>query len=123
MVLIRQAAPGTVTRNRTLAMDRFEALEIPLPPVEQQRQVAAELERVAEAHSRTSERLQRARVVAAALADSQESQLLERLSRQGVPLRPLGRLPTLAPVRHGCPATRRWRSFRWRLLVRNSVKS
>ena len=97
MVLIRQAAPGTVTRNRTLAMDRFEALEIPLPPVEQQRQVAAELERVAEAHSRTSERLQRARVVAAALADSQESQLLERLSRQGVPLRPLGEVADVGP--------------------------
>lgn len=31
MELIRQAAPGTTIRNRTLAIDRFEALEIPLP--------------------------------------------------------------------------------------------
>jgi type I restriction enzyme S subunit len=46
MTLIRRAAPGTAVRNRTLSMERFEALEIPLPPIDQQRRVAAELERL-----------------------------------------------------------------------------
>lgn len=46
MRLIRQAAPGTVKRNRTLAISRFEALEIPLPPIGEQRSVARGLDRV-----------------------------------------------------------------------------
>jgi type I restriction enzyme S subunit len=44
--LIQQAAPGSVTRNRTLAIDRFENLEIPLPGVEEQRQIVARLRSV-----------------------------------------------------------------------------
>lgn len=47
MELIRKAAPGTTMRNRTLAIDRFENLEIPLPPIEDQRRVAAQLDRIA----------------------------------------------------------------------------
>lgn len=49
MDLIRMAAPGTTIRNRTLAIERFEALEIPLPPIEQQRCVAQYLDATAEA--------------------------------------------------------------------------
>jgi type I restriction enzyme S subunit len=45
--LIRQASPGSAGRNRTLAIDRFGALEIPLPPVDEQRRVARGLDRVA----------------------------------------------------------------------------
>lgn len=41
MERIRRAAPGTAVRNRTLALKRFEDLVIPLPPIEQQRRVAA----------------------------------------------------------------------------------
>lgn len=44
MDLIRQAAPGTTMRNRTLAIQRFEELEIPLPPIDDQRRVASELD-------------------------------------------------------------------------------
>jgi type I restriction enzyme S subunit len=44
--LIRQASPGSAGRNRTLAIDRFEALEIPLPSIEEQRRVATRLDRV-----------------------------------------------------------------------------
>lgn len=47
MELIRQAAPGTTIRNRTLAIDRFEALEIPLPPIDYQRRQAEHLDKVA----------------------------------------------------------------------------
>ncbi len=44
MTLIRRAAPGSTMRNRTLSIDRFEALEIPLPPIKQQRRVAWKLD-------------------------------------------------------------------------------
>jgi type I restriction enzyme S subunit len=46
MQLIRQAAPGTAVRNRTLAVRRFEDLEIPLPSIDEQRRAAARLDRV-----------------------------------------------------------------------------
>lgn len=43
MALIRQAAPGTTMRNRTLAIERFENLKIPLPPIRTQEEVAVRL--------------------------------------------------------------------------------
>jgi type I restriction enzyme S subunit len=45
--LLGRASPGSAGRNRTLAVERFEALEIPLPPIEEQRLIAARLGRVA----------------------------------------------------------------------------
>ena len=44
MKLIRDAAPGTVMRNRTLAISRFESLRIPIPSVDRQRQLAGRLD-------------------------------------------------------------------------------
>jgi type I restriction enzyme, S subunit len=41
--LIRKASPGSAGRNRTLAIDRFEQLEIPVPPIEVQRRVTERL--------------------------------------------------------------------------------
>ncbi len=41
--LIQKASPGSADRNRTLAVERFEALEIPLPDIDEQRGVAAHL--------------------------------------------------------------------------------
>ncbi len=45
--LIRRASPGSADRNRTLAIERFEALEIPLPPIDEQRRVADRLDQIA----------------------------------------------------------------------------
>jgi type I restriction enzyme S subunit len=45
MALIRRAAPGSTMRNRTLSIARFEALEIPLPPIAEQHRVARKLDR------------------------------------------------------------------------------
>lgn len=42
--LIQRASPGSADRNRTLAIKRFEALEIPLPSIEEQRHVASLLD-------------------------------------------------------------------------------
>lgn len=49
MDLIRRAAPGSTMRNRTLAIERFENLEIPLPPLDVQRRVAGRLDRLRDA--------------------------------------------------------------------------
>jgi restriction endonuclease S subunit len=49
--LIRRASPGSAGRNRTLAIERFEALEIPLPPIDEQRRVARYVGATADASS------------------------------------------------------------------------
>jgi type I restriction enzyme, S subunit len=46
MELIRRAAPGTTVRNRTLAIERFESLEIPLPSEHSQREATQWLDRI-----------------------------------------------------------------------------
>ena len=46
--LIRRASPGSAGRNRTLGIDAFEAIEIPLPAVEEQRRIAQAIDRLAE---------------------------------------------------------------------------
>lgn len=45
--LIRKASPGSAGRNKTLAIERFQNLEIPLPPIDDQRRVAAHLDHFA----------------------------------------------------------------------------
>jgi hypothetical protein len=55
--LIRRASPGSAGRNRTLAIKRFEALEIPLPPIEEQRRVAENLDSVQASAATASKRL------------------------------------------------------------------
>jgi len=70
MDLIRQAAPGTTIRNRTLAIDRFEALEIPLPPIDKQRHVADRLDRLQAAATELARRSSHASDLSSALAVS-----------------------------------------------------
>lgn len=70
MRLIRQAAPGTTARNRTLAIDRFEALEIPLPPIDDQRRVAEGLDRLEAAAAGLKHLSSRASALSSALAVS-----------------------------------------------------
>jgi type I restriction enzyme, S subunit len=70
MELIRKAAPGTTTRNRTLAIDRFEALEIPLPPIDEQQRVADRLDRLQASAAELAQRSDHASDLAEALAVS-----------------------------------------------------
>lgn len=44
---LRQASPGTQVRNRTLGKGLFEALEVPLPEIDEQRRIAAHLDAIA----------------------------------------------------------------------------
>lgn len=68
--LIRKASPGSAGRNRTLAIDRFEALEIPLPQIDEQRRVAGRLERMAAAVAEVQRRSSRTSELAKALTGS-----------------------------------------------------
>lgn len=71
--LIRKASPGSAGRNKTLAIDRFEAIEIPLPPIEEQRRIAMHLDRVASATAMSDRLSARASEVSNALAVSMSS--------------------------------------------------
>lgn len=55
--LIGLASPGSAGRNRTLAIERFENLVIPLPPISEQRATAASLARTNEISGRVGEAL------------------------------------------------------------------
>jgi len=46
--LIHQASPGAAGRNRTLGIEAFESLKIPLPDVDEQRRIGCLLDRVYE---------------------------------------------------------------------------
>ncbi len=80
--LIRKASPGSAGRNRTLAIDRFEDLEIPLPDIDEQRRVAAKLDAALERRLQISELSQRTTEVSAALVAS--------LGHVSAPLKPIG---------------------------------
>lgn len=68
--LIRRASPGSAGRNRTLAIERFEALEIPLPPIDEQRRVARYLDATADASNLIADLSNRAAKLSEALAVS-----------------------------------------------------
>lgn len=68
--LIRRASPGSAGRNRTLAIKRFEALEIPLPPIEEQRRVARRLDSISSLRQEVDRRSSLANTMARALAIS-----------------------------------------------------
>jgi restriction endonuclease S subunit len=68
--LIRRASPGSAGRNRTLAIERFEALEIPLPPIDEQRRIAQYLDVTADASSVIGDLTSRAEKLSEALVVS-----------------------------------------------------
>lgn len=68
--LIGKASPGSAGRNRTLAVERFANLEIPLPPIDEQRRIAYPLSRLRIAGGNLGTRVARAELLANALAVS-----------------------------------------------------
>jgi type I restriction enzyme S subunit len=69
MALIRQAAPGTTMRNRTLSIERFENLVIPLPDIGLQIEAASHLDRTAALAKQLQASLRETTDVAAAFID------------------------------------------------------
>ncbi len=94
---IQRASPGSADRNRTLAIDRFEALEIPLPGIEQQRSMAEHLDQMRAISNQLSERHVTASKLAGALADSAASEVLMRGMSSGWPLMPLTDIAEVNP--------------------------
>ncbi len=68
--LIRRASPGSADRNRTLAIDRFEALEVAVPPIDEQRRVSARLNHLQQATSKVALRTADASALITALTAS-----------------------------------------------------
>lgn len=85
--LIQHASPGSADRNRTLAIERFENLEIPLPPIEEQIEVAAHLDLVAAAQGRLGPLLARSRTLADNLPLAVGHDLAARSALNAVSLR------------------------------------
>jgi hypothetical protein len=85
--LIQQSSPGSADRNRTLAIDRFENLEIPVPPIEQQVELAAYLDRIAAAQRQLRPLRSRARTLADNLPLAVGHDLAARSDRKAGPLR------------------------------------
>lgn len=91
--LIRQASPGSAGRNKTLAVQRFENLVIPLPPIAEQRDVATRLDRVLEVRESIDRQVERsARLAVAARASLTMQHARTRRSATV----PLGEILTLA---------------------------
>jgi type I restriction enzyme S subunit len=97
--LIRHASPGSAGRNRTLAIDRFEKLEIPLPPVDDQRQIARGLDRLSAAATRARAVRARATELADALFRSRFDALFSEIPG------PVCALAEIADVKGGVPRT------------------
>jgi type I restriction enzyme S subunit len=82
MALIRRAAPGSTMRNRTLSMDRFEALEIPLPPIKEQRRVACRLDRSSRWVQTVSQRAATTRAAVAPILSGWLGTAIDRLDER-----------------------------------------
>jgi len=97
---IQKAAPGSVTPNRTLSRSRFEAIEIDLPVVDEQRQVASHLARVSE--------------LTAAFHRSREAQRTEAL---------VSSLATRPDLRDSAKGKLGWRRLSLRKIMKQSNES
>ena len=68
--LIQRASPGSADRNRTLAIDRFEALEIPLPPIDEQQRTVRTIQDLRRFVEPIKERAARGRLLGSSLTNA-----------------------------------------------------
>ena len=68
--LIQRASPGSADRNRTLAIDRFEALEIPLPTLDAQRHTVRTIQDLRRVVEPVRERTIRGRLLGSSLTNA-----------------------------------------------------
>lgn len=95
--LIRVASPGSAGRNKTLAIDRFESLEIPLPPPDEQRAIANELSAIRELSLGLARRAARSAELAQAAQHSMVDAFLMSGLQSGWSSRPLSDVATINP--------------------------
>ena len=80
--LLRRASPGSAGRNRTLNISAFESLEIPLPDLEEQRRIAAKLDRLLSTTQAAVNLVSRAGDLAAPLFDGLATRIMSRADRR-----------------------------------------
>jgi len=97
LALLGVASPGSAGRNRTLAIGRFESLEIPLPDLAEQRRIVVRLEGLLGATSSAVEFIRRAINLDNALMDSVVDAILAESSRAGWPSLPLREVAIVNP--------------------------
>lgn len=97
--LLQRASPGSADRNRTLAIKRFEDLVIPLPPIDEQRRVAARLEAIRLATNVLTDRRAQARSYARALGASAIDRVIAKGRNAGWSETPLRGLAEVNPRR------------------------
>lgn len=105
--LIRTASPGSAGRNRTLAVDRFRDVVLPLPEIGEQRHIVRRLERLDSQLDRVMHLDQAASRLSGALLSS----LLQTDAKRrpvGDVVRPLRREEPVDPSREYCLLGVRW---------------
>ena len=95
--LIQKASPGSAGRNRTLGIQTFESLEIPLPPIEEQFASAARLDAALSRVDEIGHLATRQHVLDVALAEAAVRRLLDLGSKDGWGMRPLGEVAEINP--------------------------
>jgi type I restriction enzyme S subunit len=91
--LIQRASPGSADRNRTLAIDRFERLEIPLPELAEQIRVASYLDGLARQTTTLGASVARSGAGFKALPEAIASEIVSDLLGK---TRPLGELASIS---------------------------
>lgn len=92
--LIQRASPGSADRNRTLAIARFERIEIPLPSFEEQRRFVTRLDETIGKARQIAKKASAARSLDLALT---EAVIQSVLDGEVCPARPLGEVAEINP--------------------------
>lgn len=95
--LVQRASPGSADRNRTLAIDRFEALQIPLPDLAEQRRIVARLDVLLSRAQTARVASGRAAVISRAAAEAAVQKALDDGIAQGWPVGLLGDVALVNP--------------------------
>ena len=95
--LIRKASPGSADRNRTLGIQTFESLEIPLPAMDEQLASAARLDAALSRVDEIGHLSARQQALDAALAEAAVQRLLDLGREDGWEMRPLGEVAEINP--------------------------
>lgn len=69
LAALGRASPGSADRNRTLSITGFEAIEVPLPDIEEQRRICAGLERLGAIATRSAQAHQHRNAVLGQMRD------------------------------------------------------
>lgn len=94
---LRKASPGSAGRNRTLAIERFESIELPLPDIEEQQEIVRSLDRAFAALDGIAKGSLRSVKLDEALIEQSIDEFLVHLRLDGWHDQPLGEIAEINP--------------------------